>query len=72
MARHANLDWDLPSDRVSWEQVNTALLMDIRDELKRLNKLLACPNFVAIPQKLNMIVANTAKGRRRRGRKARS
>lgn len=36
-----------------------ATLMDIRDELKRLNSLLCCPNFVAIPRKLDAIKRNT-------------
>lgn len=43
-----------------------AVLMDIRDELKRLNELLHCLNFQAIPHKLDRIAHNTHKNRRRR------
>lgn len=39
----------------TWEQVQVALLMDIRDELKRLNNVLQCPNFIAVPSKLDLI-----------------
>jgi hypothetical protein len=39
----------------SWEQVQAAVLMDIRDELKRLNNVLQCPNFIAVPSKLDAI-----------------
>lgn len=35
--------------------VSVALLMDIRDELKRLNTLLHCHNFVGIPATLRTI-----------------
>lgn len=42
-----------------------AVCMDIRDELKRLNTLLHCPNFVAIPGILTAIRVNTTKKRRR-------
>lgn len=50
MARHKDKDWHLP-DGVpdgagctthSWESINAALLMDIRDELKALNRTLSC------------------------------
>ena len=36
-----------------------AVLMDIRDELKRLNAFLHCPNAVAIPKLLRSIQRNT-------------
>lgn len=32
-----------------------AVMMDIRDELKRLNNVLQCPNFIAVPSKLDAI-----------------
>jgi len=41
-----------------------AVLMDIRDELQRLNELLHCPNFVGIPLRLDKIVTNTRPKRR--------
>jgi len=40
--------------------------MDIRDELKQLNRLLRCPNFLAIPYTLNKIERNTRKPKRRK------
>ena len=48
----------------TWDQVQVALLMDLRDELKKLNALLHCHNFVAIPQKLDAIKRNTTKKKR--------
>jgi len=38
-----------------------AVLMDIRDELQALNRLLSCPNFVEIPFILREIKRNTRK-----------
>lgn len=35
--------------------------MDIRDELKKLNNLLYCQNFIGIPGKLHQIELNTRK-----------
>lgn len=46
---------------ITWERVDTALLMDIRDELQTLNRLLACQNFVGIPATLRAIQRNTKK-----------
>jgi hypothetical protein len=41
-----------------------AVLMDIRDELQTLNRLLHCPNFTQIPTVLRSIRRNTAKPRK--------
>jgi hypothetical protein len=38
-----------------------AVLMDIRDELKNLNGLLRCDQFLSIPAVLRQIKSNTAK-----------
>jgi hypothetical protein len=46
-----------------------AVLMDVRDELKRTNRVLQCPNCIAIPFKLDEIITNTAKQRRRAKKK---
>ena len=54
------------SGGVSWDGVQTAVLMDIRDELKKLNQLLGCENFIAIPSILRAVRANTAKPRKKR------
>lgn len=50
----------------TWERANLAVLMDIRDELKTLNRLLGCSNFIAVPEILRGIERNTAKPRRKK------
>lgn len=50
MARHKDSNWNLPdgerqpsgSSTHSWQSIQSALLMDLRDELKELNRTLAC------------------------------
>lgn len=42
-----------------------AVLMDIRDELQTLNRLLGCQNFLSIPSKLDAIRRNTTKAKRK-------
>lgn len=64
MARHKNANWNLAENGLSWEAVHAALLMDIRDELQALNRLLNCPNFTGIPSTLRSIRRNTAKPRK--------
>lgn len=72
MARLKDTQWSLPEGIPSpgggrthqWESVHAAVLMDIRDELRRLNSLLGCPNFAAIPTTLRAIRQNTTKRRR--------
>jgi hypothetical protein len=67
--RCKNVSWKLHTDSdnvLSWESVHAAILMDIRDELQDLNRLLRCPNFIAIPRKLDRISRNTAKPKRER------
>lgn len=66
--RHKNVDWNLPDgDSVrsgwrthQWESIHAALLMDIRDELQRINARLNCHETLAIPRHLKRIVKNTA------------
>jgi hypothetical protein len=43
-----------------------AALFSIRDELRRLNRVLQCPNFIAVPSKLDAIAKNTRKRRKPR------
>lgn len=60
--RRAGVNWtvgDGKSNAVSGSDAALAVLMDIRDELKKLNLLLNCPNFTAIPFKLDAIVKHT-------------
>lgn len=72
MARHKDTEWSLPEGSPNanggtthtWDTIHSALLMDIRDELKSLNCLLHCMNFIRIPQKLDAIRRNTSKKRR--------
>lgn len=54
------------SGTVSWEAVHAAILMDLRDELKKLNALLHCYNFTAIPGILRDVARNTTPKKRRR------
>ena len=45
--RHKNADWIIEGSvtgGLSYEAVHAALLMDIRDELQDLNRLLGCHN----------------------------
>ena len=48
------------------DDATLAVLMDVRDELKVLNGLLRCPNFLGIPASLTRISRNTAKPKRSR------
>lgn len=66
-----NMQWDLKPGSAGtycWEAIHAGLLMDIRDELQKLNRLLNCHNFTSIPFKLDDIRNNTAKKRKRRKR----
>lgn len=67
MARHKDVNWncgDLNNPQLA--EAHLAVLMDIRDELKLLNRLLHCENFQRIPRKLDRISFNTAKPRKRK------
>jgi hypothetical protein len=66
--RHRNQNWNIGHtlNGVSWNQVQCAVLMDIRDELQAMNAILHCSNFLAIPHKLDAIKRNTAKRKARR------
>lgn len=41
MARHQDGNWNLPNE-VQWTHVQVAVLMDIRDELRKINRKLDC------------------------------
>ncbi len=70
MRKFKDVEWDLPvgsnGNIATWAAVEIAVLMDIRDELKRLNSLLHCHNFVSIPQTLKGIRRNTTKKKRKK------
>ncbi len=65
-----NLTWTIhigDDDTWSYEQIQVALLNDIRAELREIRERLAplqCPSFLAIPQTLRRISRNTAKKRK--------
>jgi hypothetical protein len=63
-----DIEWTIYDDfgKTTWELVPIAVLMDIRDELKQLNRLLTCDNFITIPFKLDRIALNTAKRKRKK------
>lgn len=75
MARYQNTDWKLPDGDltgVSFQIVHSALLMDLRDELKAMNRQLTaisdrldCPETLSIPRTLKRIARNTAKPRKK-------
>lgn len=72
--RQANKNWCIVTDENTWSDVmpgmSLAVLMDIRDELQRLNRLLHCSNFVAIPTILRRIDQNAAKKKAPKARKS--
>lgn len=62
-----NVDWDALDEKgnaPSWERAGIAVLMDIRREMRALNGLLACENFLSIPHSLVKIEKNTRKRKR--------
>lgn len=72
--RFANRNWVVADDtgdiyNVTREGVVLAVLMDIRDELQRLNALLHCTNFRQIPRTLSNIDRRLATPRKRTRRK---
>lgn len=50
-----------PNTVTNCQEARLAVLMDIRDELKKLNGLLRCQNFIDIPHVLKDIRRNTHK-----------
>jgi hypothetical protein len=56
--RKANQNWTISkgsNGTYSHEAAQLAVLQDVRDELQKLNSLLACPNFIGIPKTLREI-----------------
>lgn len=68
--RHKDANWNLggksEGTAVDWQQVTIAVLMDIRDEIKQLNRVFGCHNCLRIPIILDKIAANTKRPRRKR------
>lgn len=71
--RHKNSDWSV-EERPTLEGAQLTVLMDIRDELQALNRLLNCHNFTEIPHVLRGIRAKlpTKKRKKRNGRNSSS
>ena len=63
MRKFKDWEWDLGKDGhiCTWEEVSISVMMDVRDELKKLNALLHCSNFVAIPDMLRNIRRHTSR-----------
>jgi hypothetical protein len=75
MARRKDVDWNLPETNggpVSWEAINAALLMDLRDELKLIRGLLGCYRIQRMFNTLERIDARLAKHAPLRKRKVKS
>lgn len=62
MANPRWANWDTGSGpKFSWEEIHTALLMDIRDRLTTLTTVLQCSGAQDIPHQLRAINRNTSK-----------
>lgn len=62
-SREKDTNWALSptsSGKFSFDSAHLAVLMDLRDELKQLNRVFACYNFTQIPAVLRAIKRNTA------------
>jgi hypothetical protein len=65
MSRRKDVDWNIgDTTSLNWDQVKVSLLMDLRDELKKLNALLHCSNFTALPGQIYQIRREVAGLRR--------
>jgi hypothetical protein len=67
--RFRNVNWEIPretSGNISFDGAQLSVLMDIRDELQRINLILSCKNVTDIPIYLSQIAKNTKKVRRRK------
>lgn len=67
MRQFKDVEWDLANNVGNigtWQNVEVAVLMDIRDELKRINAALYCGNTLNIPNLLRQIERNTRKPKR--------
>ena len=71
--RHKDARWTIrdSGNGVSFDGAQLAVLMDIRDELKLLNQLLHCQNFLEMPHLLRCIERNTKKRKRRKSHQTR-
>lgn len=66
--RFKDVEWNLANENGNvgtWERAAIAVLMDIRDELKRINARLDCSSTLRIPRYLARIATNTTKRKRK-------
>ena len=49
--RHKDVNWNC-GENVSFDGAKLAVLMDIRDELKIINRVFACQNFLSLPREI--------------------
>lgn len=68
--RQKNGNWYVLNERGEkypgdYAHAHLAVLMDIRDELQALNRVFACPNFLAVPVVLREIAGATRDTRRK-------
>ena len=67
MARNKDWNWGIgEGPTYSWDAATLAVLMDLRDELKALNRIVGCDNAIDIPNILRRIDTNTKKVARKR------
>jgi hypothetical protein len=67
--RRKDAQWLFPESNWNIDNAILAVLMDLRDELKAINRVLGCANFLRIPRTIDAIVENT-KPRPRKPREA--
>lgn len=58
--------WQNEDGTYAIDQATLAVLIDIREELKKINATLRCPSTQGIPRYLRRISANTAKPRKKK------
>lgn len=63
--RHKDQQW-MVDENAGFPGATLCVLMDLRDELKRLNAVFACHNTQEIPDILRRISCNTARKTKRR------
>jgi hypothetical protein len=63
-------EWQTPLTEFTWQHVEIEVLMDIRDQLKKLNRVLECPRFLRIPTSLDSIDRKLTKKKPRRKKAA--
>jgi hypothetical protein len=69
MRKYRNTEWQTRNAfgiAHSWDTAQVDVLMDIRDELQKLNRVFECGNFLRIPYTLECIQKNTKKPKKRK------